>query len=368
MSADRLWYLFARTLTGDASPEERQEFERLCEQHPSLRPELETLRRVWDMESVRDADYLEATYHLHLERMRKVGKAPGPPSTESFSIRATPHPSSVRKRLRAAVWVGLLGVAAVAAWVYRSLSASEPADTAAPLAGNEIVTRNGHNTRFKLPDGSIVWLNAGSKLTYGRMTDTRLREVHLTGEAFFDIVEDSRHPFVIHAGEVEVKVLGTVFNVRAYPEDESVETSLISGRVEVTLDGQPDRYYVLNPNQKLVLRKTAAVISGTGPAPDATMPPLEPVIRELTYMNDDSLAMEASWVRNKLSFKDEPFASVTRRMERFYDASITFTDTELEGVHLTGSFENETLAQAMDALRLTADFRYRIEGKKVVIY
>jgi ferric-dicitrate binding protein FerR (iron transport regulator) len=367
MSADRLWYLFARTLTGEASLEERQEFDQLCEQHASLRPELETLRRIWEMESGRDADYLEATYLLHIERMRKAGKAPGSFSTDPVSIGASPSPHFARKRLQTVAWVGLFIVSVFSAWLFRQFSASGGPQAEVSSANNEILTRNGHNTRFKLPDGSTVWLNAGSRLTYGRMTNTRLREVHLTGEAFFDIVKDPRHPFVIHAGKVEVKVLGTVFNVRAYPEDDSVETSLISGQVEVTVDGRPDQAYVLSPNQKLVLRKSTVEKQESGTSSAATSR-LEPIIRELNYLNHDSLAMEASWVRNILSFKDEPFVSVTRRMERFYDASITFSNKGLQDLHLTGSFENETLAQAMDALRLTANFQYRIDGKKVVIY
>ena len=107
-----------------------------------------------------------------------------------------------------------------------------------------------------LPDGSTVWLNAGSRLTYDSLYGTTLREVTLSGEAYFDVVKNPKKPFIIHTGKINIRVLGTVFNVKSYPEEQTIETSLIKGSIEVSFPSQPSKKIILKPNQKLIIDKT----------------------------------------------------------------------------------------------------------------
>ncbi|HLO38559.1 MAG TPA: FecR family protein, partial [Lacibacter sp.] len=243
------------------------------------------------------------------------------------------------------------------------------AEAAVITAPKEVVTKNGANTKMVLPDGSTVWLNAGSKLDYTRIGKSGNREVELTGEAFFDVVKNPERPFIIHTSKIDVKVLGTKFNVKAYPEDKTVETSLVQGSVEVFVKNRPGEKYLLKPNQKLVLLnniEAEALPKATFNSRNLKLPII--AIDHLTYRNNDTVAIETSWIQNKLVFVDEPFAEVARKMERWYDVKIEFKKKSLEDELLNGDFRKETLTQALEALRFTTDFKYRIDEKTVIIY
>lgn len=117
----------------------------------------------------------------------------------------------------------------------------------------EIKVPMGGMTNIQLPDGSTVVLNAGSKLTYKNIFDARHREITLSGEAFFDIVKDPAHPFIITTPTIKIRVLGTRFNVRSYPGDKTSEAALIRGIIELTVLKNPDRQIILKPSEKLTV-------------------------------------------------------------------------------------------------------------------
>jgi ferric-dicitrate binding protein FerR (iron transport regulator) len=215
-----------------------------------------------------------------------------------------------------------------------------------------------------LPDGSGVWLNAGSKLNYKKAFDGKTREVELTGEAFFDVAKDPERPFIIHTSKMDVKVLGTQFNVKAYELDKNFETSLIKGSVEISVLADPGKKYLLKPNQKLVLAKdivaSRSAIKKNGAAGVQ--------IKELTYLAGTNADIESSWTRNILSFEDEPFSEVAKKMERWYDVKFEFKDKRWENEFLKGSFEKESLDQAMNALKFTTGFNFSIKDKIISIY
>ncbi len=102
-------------------------------------------------------------------------------------------------------------------------------------ADNVVATRKGSKTNLVLPDGTKVWVNADSRLSYGKNFGNQLREVYLEGEAYFDVAEDKRKPFIVHTNNIDVKVLGTAFNVRAYGNEVNTQTTLLRGSVEVML-------------------------------------------------------------------------------------------------------------------------------------
>src|SRR5690606_36065140 len=119
----------------------------------------------------------------------------------------------------------------------------------------EITTEYGQRKRVELPDGSVMWLNGGSKLTYGATFNVEDRKVTFEGEGYFEIEKDQSRPFVIDAGDAIVKVLGTIFNLRAYKEEERVETSLIEGQEELTVTSLSSAPILLTPGKKLSVFK-----------------------------------------------------------------------------------------------------------------
>lgn len=373
MNKDKIWHLFARKLTAEASKEELHELDQLVQQDSSLYYELQSIIQIWGQAPQQDAEYLEATYHLHYEKMKKLGYEPGmlEEKEQTYNPRRVSFLSGVKVKVAA---IGFLSAIIIIALTIGFLRNQEKAPLVVagkdPVIKNEVVVKRGSNTQFKLPDGSTVWLNAGSKLNYDKINKSGVREVYLTGEGYFDVVRNPQRPFIIHTSTIDIKVLGTQFNVKAYPDDKTVETSLIHGSVEVVVKSRPEVKYLLKPNQKLVLMneeygintvKEQRVISASIP--------IVP-IKKLSYINGDTSAIETSWIRNKLSFQDEAFADLAKRLERWYDVEIDFKNREIAEESFSGSFETETLKQALEAIRFSNNFKfnYKIEGKNVVIY
>ena len=205
-----------------------------------------------------------------------------------------------------------------------------------------------------------------------RLYGTALREVTLSGEAYFDVVKNPKKPFIIHTGKINIRVLGTVFNVKSYPEDRTIETSLIKGSIEVSFPSQPSKKIILKPNQKLIVEKTE---SNASKSTNRGMPGMVPEvsIQHLNRIGSDSSITETGWMENRLYFNDMSFHDLLQNMERKYGVSFKMADAALDTIHFTGSFQNETVSQALDALRLTAeqsttDFNYEIKGNQVSIY
>jgi len=330
----------------------------------------------WSHNPTADTEFLEATYLAHLERMKDKGvdlqqdqiDAANFSEREDASITGTGFVSSFN--LKRMLIAGIMIAGMAAAWVF--LKPNQGPQVAASISKPaEVVTRHGARSKILLPDGTNVWLNSGSKITYNKDLDTStIREVYLSGEAFFDVVKYAKRPFIIHTAKMDVKVLGTQFNVKAYDDDKTTETSLIKGSVEVSLKNNPGRKYLLKPNQKLVISNDQPLKAAKGMAtvalPEVATNLVE--IKPLTYLQGTETDIESSWTKNLLSFEDEAFIDVAKKMERWYDVSIEFKNKRWEDKFLNGSFEKESLEQALKALKYTTGFNYKIDHNKITIY
>lgn len=369
-SKERIWHLFARKLAGEASAEELQELEYLLHAESSIDYEMLMMEQLWEQQSPVDNDYLEATYLLHHQKMQKLGIEPGKPVVQETENEFHPSPRRlVTLKWVSAILVIALTITAAAVWLTNQPASRLKAGTPPAREVKTAITKNGTRTKLTLPDGSGVWLNAGSKLNYNKVGEGSTREVYLTGEAYFDIVRNPRRPFIIHTSAMDVKVLGTQFNVKAYPDDATVETSLIHGSVQVFLKHEPGKSYLLKPNEKLVLFKHKQ--EAVQPVQTPAAPSLKPqtfAIQQLRYVNGSDMASETAWTRNMLSFIDEPFSDVALKMERWFDVEVEFKNERLKDVRITGSFENETLQQAIAALQFSTSFQFKIENNKLLIY
>ena len=216
-----------------------------------------------------------------------------------------------------------------------------------------------------MPDGTIVWLNAGSELKYSEAFGKDNRTVYLTGEAYFDIAKSNKNiPFLVKTDKFTIRDVGTVFNVKAYPNEKTTETSLLRGRVEITFDKRPGEKWILKPNEKLILNNDPEKLEKT--SIDKKSEPVY-VMGNITRTLDSTI-LETSWVENKLIFQDESFADIAKKMERWYGVNIVFKDQTVADYHLYGSFTTETINEALDALKTTGSkFTYKIEGQNVTI-
>ncbi len=348
MNEEHFWNLLAKKLSGEASAEEKAELENLLKAHPDFSFPAQQLTDLWFLNKTSPTPQTETAFQKHWLELQ---------GSESDT---TPIEASTKPR-RIFWWpVTLLVVfIAIGSWFLRNKSSNEGPKPLSQKA--EVSTRKGARTKLLLPDSSEVWLNAGSKLTYEPGFGINNRNTTLVGEAFFDVRKSSL-PFVIHATGVRIKVLGTAFNVKSYPNEKTTETSLIRGRVEVTLDKRPDEPIFLKPNEKLIVSTAAADGRKQNQSPQPIV-----ILKSLTHIND-SLVAETLWVENKLVFADETFDEVARKMERWYNVNIDIKDSTLAQLRVGGGpFETETIGQALSALQIAFDFKFSIRKNYITI-
>ncbi len=232
---------------------------------------------------------------------------------------------------------------------------------ASPLSAisHNAVTLSGDGPRktIVLPDGSLVTLRNKSILTLQANFNSDNRNLTLTGEAFFDVAPKAV-PFIVHTTDLDIEVLGTVFNVSAYPRS-FTEASLFRGKVAVSVNGEPGKRIMLSPNQKFVfhhkkeLRKTS---------PDSTFSVLPLAMDPVDYK-----AKEIAWVRSRLKIEDESFETIAARLETWYGISIVFGDSSVKAYRYSGTFENETVIKVLEALQLSYPFNFHAENNTITI-
>ena len=230
---------------------------------------------------------------------------------------------------------------------------------------NEVVTKRGSKSSIKLPDGTIVRLNTDSRLTYLNFTAGKNREVTLIGEAYFDVAHDSSRPFIIHTGKINIKVLGTSFNVRNYPQDKELETSLIKGKIEVSLDSRPEDIITLKPTEKLIIAKEQDELSAATKVTNSIDNKV--VLTSITYLRHDSLVAETSWLNDKLVFVNQPLDKIAIELERKYAITVSFKDEKVKKYRYTGVFENVSLEKVFQLIKYSKNINYKIDDKNIVI-
>ena len=367
MSQEKFWILFSKKLASEASPEELQDLEQLVAQHPEWQFALQNLEDLWKLNTDQPTHECEDAYLLHLQRLKEGNllnnETKTNPSDAYFFDNETRNPNRFRWMMAAAA---VLVMALGSYWWFTSSSQEEEAPQV-KADQNVISTRPGSKSKVQLPDGSVVWLNAGSKLTYDKQFGKTLREVELTGEGYFDVVKDPSKPFLIHTKTIDIRVLGTVFNVKAYPEDRTTETSLIRGSVEVSVKDRPNDKIILSPNEKLVVQNHREVVAEKVAARRPAIRP-EISIRPLRYNVEDSTLNEIQWVENRLVFREESFSELAKRLERWYNVFIEIKDPELANLKLSGTFSEETVEEALQALMFTAPFKYEITNDRIFVH
>jgi len=339
MDQERLYKLLARELAGELTEEEMVELQR----YPEASYIREVLAREW---KARGKQYDQQQLLQLLARQQQRMNAPADlPEDEAPVL----HP----KRNR---WMMYAGIAASIITILALIRFWPQAHK--PLPNNELAlftTAKGARSQVMLPDGSQVWLNAGSRLNYPRNFSNDAREVTLEGEAFFMVRADAKRPFFVHTSAIHVKVLGTSFNVRAYPGEDSAVASLVQGSVEVAADENVEQGIILKPNEKLVVPVRPLTDKSAGE--QITAPSLPAYKSTLTAVQD-SIYTETAWVQNKLAFKHLQLEKVAEMLEHWYGVEIAFKSEKKKQLYFTGVFDNETLEQVMNALQTTLSFTW----------
>ncbi|MGV8094532.1 MAG: FecR family protein [Mangrovibacterium sp.] len=223
----------------------------------------------------------------------------------------------------------------------------------------EIHAPYGTRTDFHLPDGSTGHLNGGSTIKFPARFTGKVRNIKLTGEAYFNVISNHKKPFIVSTEEIDVKATGTSFNVMAYPDEKVTEVTLLNGKVEVfrKRENVTESMGILKPDESFIYH------SGS----------------DSGKIQSGNSSDKLSWVDGKLIFKYESFDEVIRKLNRWYNANIVIKDTLLESYIYYGAFQDETLDEVLKLLQYTAPISYKdferekkqdgtFEKRKVEIY
>jgi len=359
-------------MANEASPQELKELEEILKNNPELHFSLQALTEIWQQSPPTDRNEIESAYQNHLNRMQsELTDHPG--YSEDFVENSTLFSSSRNSFLRRNLLaITAFGVAVIltAGAVFYSIPAKKDLTESKPKTPvSEISTRYGSRTYIILPDGSKVWLNAGSKITYDKTFGEMIRNVKLTGEAYFDVVHNAEKPFVIHTTTMDIKVLGTEFNVKSYPDESTTEASLIRGSIEVTLNDKRAEKILMKPNEKLVVKNNATEAATTIKPAKNIQKEAAPIVSliKVKYSSVDSAIVETSWVNNRLIFEDESFEEIATKMSRWYNVDFEFGNDEIQRLRFTGNIKNESVEDALKAMQISVPFGFRMSSEKHIL-
>jgi transmembrane sensor len=179
---------------------------------------------------------------------------------------------------------------------------------------NRLVVPAGQRAQLTLPDGTLVWLNAQSSLTFPARFHGKTRRVSVSGEAYFDVASNSRKPFIVSTQEMEMRVLGTEFNVYSYPEADYIRTDLVEGSLMVYSKRSPQTRVTLKPNEQVVMREGKMYVRKIN-SPDYFL-----------------------WKDGIYSFENERLIDIIEKLQLYYDVKIIVKDPEIFNVRYTGKF------------------------------
>jgi len=322
----RQWELAAKVLTGTPTPEEQAEWQGMLTE-PEFRAQFEQLQKDWQTLGTLPYDRISIQEDWKIvQQAIHAGRQPG------------------RRVWLSSIWryaaAALVGVA-VAFYAGRYTGNTIGQEGQLTI----IEAPPGSRTAITLPDSSRVWLNAHSRLSYRPGFGTTHRQVTMEGEAFFD-VNHAVVPFTIQAPQYAITVLGTAFNVNAYPDETVSTTTLVRGSLKVTrIDAQGrEEAIVLKPNEKAVFRQTGLAVE----------------------KNVDA-ASETSWKEGWLTVRGESLHELAKKIERLYDVKVSFEDRSLEDYRYSGRIRQFSLEQVLKALALTSPVEFTIQEKNVIL-
>ena len=356
---EKIKSLFVSYLEKDISREDEEYLVRWINNNPGSLKELNELRMLWNFASISsriEHHLAENEWKLFLQKIRK-GK----------SIQLKPQ-SKIMNWLPRMAAVFILGAVISAAITYSIFNTGNN-----NVVYQEINTPAGAKSKVNLPDGSTIWLNAGSTLRYSNQFGKKNREIFLTGEAFFEVAKNKSKVFVVQASDLSIKAYGTAFNVKSYPDENTVETTLIEGSIGVKRtglkSGKADEI-LLEPNQRVVYYKPSnkkEQIQTEKAELAAKSIKTEPEPKRLTYMISKGIdpIPYTSWKEGTLLISSENLADLAIKLERKYDVTIHFENEALKSLKFTGSLENETVEQVIEAIGIAANIDYEIEDRDI---
>lgn len=394
MDNNRIIELLARKQANEATARELEELKVLMTSFSDAVHFDEVVSEIWAKQegmSEMDEQELDAFYEAHELKFRaELGfnspeseSNPSPLGKEKSSglIAAqkavseenlTSEQAPEGKIIKLSSWfkthLSLLGVAcgiciiAMASFFYLKNNAKE-FDT-------QVFSGKGTRKKILLPDGTLVWLNAESSLSYdSQLDDQAQRIVYLDGEAFFDVSHRKNKPFLVRTEKLSVKVLGTAFNVKAYAKDKGTEATLLRGSIELSMNDQPAQKIILKPSEKFATSTPEKKHLNKNGKQEQDMP-LDLMVEHVIPVRiaGSEYIEETSWKDNMLVFQNESLEDLKPRLERWFNVHIELGASIPKDYRFTGVLKNENIKEALTAMQLIKPFHFKLKADDVIIY
>lgn len=322
-----IYQLIIRLFAGEASNEEKSSIESWLNQESGNRKLLDDLKEIWLSSGIKNNPD-----HYDVERaIQKFTQK------TSFQKRKA-IPENHRLQLVRYAAILLLAFMIPAGYYFGKKSTIEP-DTL-----TTITCAAGDRTSVILPDSSRVVLNSGSRLIFSNNFRNGSRSLYLDGEGYFSVRKDKHNPFHIKTSGIDVEVLGTEFNLKAYSNEESISATLVTGSLKVTGN---NRSVVLQPNQKLVFRKEN---------------------QEMSLVQMPDLLSETGWKDGRLVFRNQSLGELELTLERWFDVEIEFADEQVKSRRFTGILDRESILEVISYFGRSRYVTYQIRDNAVTFY
>jgi transmembrane sensor len=320
------------------------------ENFPQSRERVEEARQFLSFFHVKDKDVFESRVSNLKKRINlsidqpSPENAPLPPVTEKKSAKKM-SAAKIRK-IVISVGVLIIGIIAVVMGLYPKPEAARlvPAEVS---DHRELVSARGKRELVVLGDGSRVFLNADSRISFLKdFNNQDVREVVLEGQAYFEVAENLQKPFIIHTPGLVIKGLAASFSVSAYPESAWIESILVKGKITLESKLHPLNQVVLAPHQRVIFDKGTEAMS---------------------FDNQVDAENLTAWRSGRLVFENQSLREIKTTLERWYDVNIEFADESSLGCHFSGQFYNKTIEEVLSMLKTSDEVSFIINGRDIEI-
>lgn len=328
-SSKNIDILIGKFVSGNGNPKEMEWLENWMDESPGNRKIIQKSTKAWENSKNRIPPEVVSEDKLNVQfNVRKLS---------SLQLTRT------RKQLLIYKVAAILAIPLTFAISWYFLSHLENLSKE-PLYSS-VIAPKGHISKCVLPDGTEVWVNTGSTLTYNTSSfNEKLREVNLVGEAYFEVTKNKVKPFKVVTPLANINVTGTSFNVKAYSEDEIFETVLSEGAIELEINNQSNQKVKLIPGDRAVYQENKKGIS----------------------IDKVDVEMFSSWRNGEILFKDATLNDLIAELERIYDIKFHLKSPQLGEYRFRGMFSyNNNLIDALEKIKRTAEISYYIENKEV---
>lgn len=337
---EKIYQILAKEFAGEISDIERYQLEKWQKASPLNKNIYLTLKRAWNENSL----ILDSAKEERLfQKIAAEIKSMDPEKRELNTYRdSTRRKNNYWKYVAAAI---VLTIAAT--WTVRKLTeVNDKKVVVSEIPYVEKTNPNGQKSNIQLSDGTVIIMNAGSRIRYPARFPENERMIELEGEAFFTVSTDPKRPFRVLSGTLSTTALGTAFNVKAFNNDESMRISLLEGKVVVNRTDQPlDEGYLLSPGESIEYNKKN---------------------HNVTKIKN-SLESDLSWTKGVIIFKSASIQEIIHKLERWYGVKFIIERKKPVKKGFTGSFKNKSLDEVLKGISFSSDFQYEINDKVIVI-